>query len=168
MNPKRIVTVLLLVFVAVSVIALVRKERAVQNAAAAPEHVDGDDAAVADPASAVANDQVVVYYFHGTMRCVTCRRIEAYAKEAVESSFGAELEDGRLVWREVDVESPGNGHFVTDFELATRSVVVARYHGGERREWKRLDRVWQLVGDKPAFLDFVRAETAALLKEPEA
>ncbi len=161
MNPKRIVTILLLAFVAVSVVALVRKERA---AAPSTEAAPGDASTAAAQAPAAAGDQVFVYYFHGSMRCMTCRRIEAYAREAVESTFGEELAAGRIVWREVDVEAPGNGHFVTDFELSTRSVVVARYRDGECKDWKRLDEIWQLVGNKDAFLGLVRAETGAMLE----
>ena len=33
----------------------------------------------------VINRKVVAYYFHGNMRCMTCRTIEAYAKEAIQA-----------------------------------------------------------------------------------
>ena len=37
-------------------------------------------------------DGVVAIYFHGNVRCATCRKIEAYADEAVQSRFSEALE----------------------------------------------------------------------------
>ncbi len=41
----------------------------------------------------------------------------------------------------------------------------ARMDGGEIKNWKRLDQVWALVGDKPAFAEFVRTEISQMLAE---
>jgi hypothetical protein len=41
--------------------------------------------------------------------------------------------------------------------------------GGKVEDWKRLDEVWGLVGDKPAFTKYVRSEIEQMLvteKEP--
>jgi len=109
--------------------------------------------------------KVVAYYFHGSVRCMTCRTIEAYAKEAIETEFPDALKDGRLEWRVVNVEEPGNDHFVEDFQLTTRSVVLERLSDGRRLDWKNLDRVWELVrGDKDGFLVYIQDETTAFLK----
>ena len=35
---------------------------------------------------------------------------------------------------------------------------------GEERDWHELDETWQLVGDKPAFLEYVERETRAVLE----
>jgi len=40
--------------------------------------------------------QVVVYYFHGTMRCPTCYKLEQYSKEAIETNFKDALASGKL------------------------------------------------------------------------
>jgi hypothetical protein len=102
---------------------------------------------------------VVVYYFHATTRCATCRTIEAYAHETVASRFAADLEARRLEWRAVNVDEPANRHFIRDFQLYTRSVVVA--DARDPRRYKVLDRVWQLVRNKPAFQAYVEQEIRA-------
>lgn len=107
--------------------------------------------------------RVIAYYFHTTYRCASCRKLEAYAREAIESAFAAELEDGRLVWRIVNVEVPGNEHFVKDYALYTKALVVVNEVRGKPDEWKNLEKVWQLLGDKQAFLRYVRDETRAYL-----
>jgi hypothetical protein len=167
MKPKTLVTAALLLFVATSVVALIVKETGAKpaptNGPAMPPGQTSENAP-ASPQQAEAG-RVVVYYFHGNVRCTTCRTIEAYAKEAVDASFAEALQDGRLEWRVVNVEDAGNGHFVEDFQLSTRSIVLERIADGERKEWKNLDRVWELVrGEKEVFLKYIRDETTAFVE----
>jgi len=102
---------------------------------------------------------VLVYYFHATTRCATCKTIEAYAHETVASKFAADLEARRLEWQAVNVDEPANQHFIRDFQLYTRSVVVV--DAKDPKRYKVLDRVWQLVGDKAAFQKYVEQEIRA-------
>jgi hypothetical protein len=122
-------------------------------AAAAPPK----PAAAAEAPSASAG--IRVYYFHGATRCTTCKTIEAYAHETVASAFGSELKAGSLEWKVVNVDEPANQHFTRDFQLYTRSVVVA--DAKDPKRFKVLDRVWQLVGDKAAFQRYVEQEIRA-------
>ena len=173
MKPKTIVTIALLLFVAVSVVYLVIEETGAKQAqnATQPETTSpqtGQEHGAPPPASSentTAVAKVVVYYFHGNVRCTTCRTIESYAREAVRTGFADALKDGRLEWRVVNVEDAGNGHFVQDFELSTRSVVLERIADGKRQEWKNLQRVWELVrGDKEDFPKYIQDETRAYLE----
>ena len=107
----------------------------------------------------VASPGVLVYYFHATTRCATCRTIEAYAHETVASRFAADLEARRLEWQAVNVDEPANRHFIRDFQLYTRSVVIV--DAKDPKRFKVLDRVWQLVRDKPAFQRYVEQEIRA-------
>ena len=111
------------------------------------------------PATVAASPGILVYYFHATTRCATCKTIEAYAHETVASRFAADLEARRLAWRAVNVDEPANQHFVRDFQLYTRSVVVV--DATDPKRYKVLDRVWQLVGDKVAFQSYVEQEIRA-------
>ena len=59
----------------------------------------GGIAPAPDPeaAQATADDVVMVYYFHGNVRCATCRAIESQTHETVESDFASQLESGEVV-----------------------------------------------------------------------
>ena len=151
MTSKSAITIALLLFVAASIVVL-----AVKSLRENPQTAD------AEPAFA---DEVIVYYFHGKIRCPKCRRIETYAHEAVRTGFAKQLAGGRLRGQVVDYELPENRHFATDFELAAPTVVLVEMSGGGRKQWKNLDRVWELVGDKEAFVEYVQQEMRAWLED---
>ena len=119
------------------------------------------------PASGQAEEQIEqsrtrVYYFHGNQRCRTCKKIEALTKKTLEEAFAEQLKDGTMELQVVNVDETENEHFVEDYELATRSVVVSLLKQGKEARWRRLDKVWQLVHDEPAFSNYLRTEIAAL------
>jgi hypothetical protein len=115
------------------------------------------------PAAPTTDTGTIVYYFHGNVRCATCKKIEAYADEAVHAAFAGELEDGTLQWRVVNIDEPDNRHFIQDFQLVTRSVVLAAYRDGKVVRSKNLDQVWQLVRDKERFVAYVQNATREFL-----
>jgi len=117
------------------------------------------------PAAARKTEQskTWVYYFHGNMRCATCKKIEALTKKTVEESFAGQLQDGSMELQVVNVDLPENEHFVKDYELAVRSVVVSKMEGGKETTWRRLDKVWQLVHDEAAFAQYLRDEISLLI-----
>ncbi|MCU0233329.1 MAG: nitrophenyl compound nitroreductase subunit ArsF family protein [Thermoanaerobaculales bacterium] len=115
------------------------------------------------PAPAAVTDGVVVFYFHGNVRCATCRTIESYAHDAVRTGFADELDDGVLSWRVVNVDEPANKHYVEDFRLVTRSVVLAEVRNGTVVRFENLDKVWQLVRNQADFVSYVQSETREFL-----
>lgn len=117
---------------------------------------------------AVQPDGVKVYYFHGNTRCPTCQTIEAYAEEAVRSGFPEELARRAVQWEVINYESPGNEHYATEYQIVAPSVVLAKFEGGKQVAWKGLMEVWELVGDKAAFADFVQKNVRAFLQGTEA
>jgi len=117
-----------------------------------------------DTSPQTASTKIIVYYFHGTMRCATCLNIEDYAREAVLHGFGDALAAGRLEWRTVDVEEAENQHFLQDFKVATRSLVVVQTRDGKQIAWKNLLDIWDLVGDKLAFTSYVQDEVRSWLE----
>ncbi len=107
--------------------------------------------------------KVVAYYFHVTVRCVTCRTIEGYSREAIEQGFPKELKAGEAEWRLVNVQLPENRHFIRDYQLYTRSLVLAKIRGGKQVEWRNLDKVWELVGRKGEFFKYVQSNVKVYL-----
>ncbi|MEJ2720780.1 MAG: nitrophenyl compound nitroreductase subunit ArsF family protein [bacterium] len=160
MKAKTVVTSVLLAFVAISIVFLVVKETRSPRAPAVVAEPAGGSGSTA---TKIPDSKLIVYYFHGTKRCNTCRTIEAYTEEAVRSGFPTQLETGRIVWRPVNVDEPENEHFVEDYGLTTRTVVLVDVEQGHEEKWTKLDRVWDLVGDKDAFIDYITKNTGEYL-----
>jgi hypothetical protein len=117
--------------------------------------------AASGPAAPRASHKVVAYYFHTNARCSTCKKIEAYSREAIEQGFANELEDGRLDWRIVNYEHPEHRHFIQDYKLVTKSLVLVELVDGKQKRWTNLKRVWMLTGRKDEFINYVRREVRA-------
>jgi hypothetical protein len=114
-------------------------------------------------AKAGSSTKVIAYYFHVTVRCQTCRAIEAYSKEAIERGFAGDLKSGAIEWRLVNVQLPENRHYIQDYRLFTRSLVLVKVRNGKQVEWRNLDKVWELVGDKAQFEKYVQTNVKAYL-----
>ena len=128
------------------------------------------DASAAKPAAGKAvlaekGWQVVAYYLHGNFRCSTCLSIEAQSKAAVEGDFAAEIKDGKVAFLSLNYEVPENGHFSTDYQLTTRSLVLSLRKDGKEVRWKNLPEIWAKVRLPPDFRAYVNGEVKAMLKE---
>lgn len=108
--------------------------------------------------------KVIAYYFHATARCVTCRTIESYSREVVEQRFAGDVAKGRLQFKLVNIQTPENRHFVKDYQLYTKSLVLVRFEKGRQAEYKVLNDTWELVGDKQAMQGYVEREVREYLK----
>jgi hypothetical protein len=107
----------------------------------------------------------VVYYFYTNTRCSSCKTIEAYTKDAVEKNFTSDYKDWKVVFKGVNLDEEPNGHFKQDYWLNSKSVVVQKFSGDKALKWAKLEQVWQLLGDKDAFMNYVTVETRKLLDE---
>lgn len=106
---------------------------------------------------------LIVYYFHSNVRCPTCRSIESQAQETVQTHFASQLSDGKVVWKIVNYEQPSAKSLATKFEIQMPVIVLVKMKDGKTEDWKRLDKVWALVGDKPAFIAYVQGEIEQML-----
>jgi hypothetical protein len=102
--------------------------------------------------------KVIAYYFHTNTRCSTCIKIEQFSHEAIEQGFPEELKNGALEMRVINYEQAENRHFMQDYKLVSKSLVLVNMVDGKQAEWTNLKMVWQLTGRKDAFLNYVRKE----------
>ncbi len=108
---------------------------------------------------------ILVTYFHATARCMSCLKIEDLTNATMTTRFADPIAEKRVVWRVVNVDEPENNHFMKDYGLYTKSVVVSEVKDGKEIRWKNLDEVWQLLGDPPAFQGYVEREVRAFLEK---
>lgn len=109
--------------------------------------------------------QVIAYYFHGTLRCETCQKIERQAHEVIEQKFKSELAAKRLVFKPVNYDLPENAHYPQDYKLPCPSLVLVRRQAGKDEKWKLLGETWQLVEDTTKFNRYVEDEVDKCLRD---
>lgn len=162
---ERIIQVALLIIVIGSVSYLIAKDLI---------HEFHNDTVIKEPSNSVTvepadsnikPDHIVAYYFHGNFRCASCKKIEAYSKESINSNFSNELKKGILLLKVINIEEPGNRHFIRDYNLYTKSLVVVSYAGDKQIKYKNLERVWDYLGSKAEFENYVRTELSGFTSE---
>jgi len=109
--------------------------------------------------------QVITYYFYTNVRCPSCYKIEQYTKEAIEKYFTEDLASGRLVFKPLNTDQKENQHFIKDYQLYTKSVVISMMNGGKEVKYENLTKVWQCLRDKQKFYDYIKTETNKYLDE---
>lgn len=161
---RTILSVGLLAFVAVALITVVVRGRGGPAGAPPATMAAGASAsagAAVSASSPAAAARLVAFYFHGSKRCTSCNSIERLTREALK----AETDAGTIEIRSVNLDEAADAHFVEDFQLTMRTVVLAEEAGGRIVRWKRLDQCWDRFGDPPDYLAYVRRNVAAF-REP--
>ena len=96
---------------------------------------------------------VAVYYMHATFRCVTCNTIEKMTRELLDSEFAEELKAGAVRLEAGNFQE--NEALARRYEVVSSCVVVTQVRDGEVVAYQRLDDVWTLMKDPPAFNRYV-------------
>jgi hypothetical protein len=56
--------------------------------------------------SAISGNDVDVYYFHMTTRCVTCKTIEAETRKNIEMLYPEQFKSGKIAFTALNIEEP--------------------------------------------------------------
>ncbi len=147
MNAKFLMRWILLAIVVGSVVFYVVQQSATRV---------GQTNATPSPSPAATAAAVVVTYFTTDVRCESCRKIEALSRQAIEEGFPQELASGAVVFRVLNTDRQENKHFVVDYEIANKTVIVSHQVDGRETEWVNRQDVWLLLDEPDEFLSYVR------------
>jgi hypothetical protein len=154
---KKILTAILVVIAFGGAILAIRNQSLQSTEVASP----------AEPApqmSETAPDHFVkVTYFTTNVRCPSCLKIEELTRKTVESRFSKEVAEGSVVFQLINTDLPGNEHFIKDYALVSKTVVVAEFEKGIQKEWVNLQDVWLKFTDPQAFEEYVASTVITLL-----
>jgi hypothetical protein len=75
---------------------------------------------VTDPAT---EGKVIVYYFHGKQRCVTCMTLEEVVRKTVAD---LRIDHSEIVFAEIDFSERENAALAEKYEIVFSSLVIAR------------------------------------------
>jgi len=111
------------------------------------------------------DDRLNIYYFHATARCNSCMKIEKFTKTAVETGFEKELANKKIIFKLVNIDKSENKHFIDDFKLYTKSVIVEQIKNGKQKKWVNLEKVWDLLDNETQFSLYIQEEVKKNLDE---
>ena len=84
---------------------------------------------------------------------------------AIRSYYAAELSDGRLEWQLINFDQPENKHYIKDYGLADKSLVLVREEDGKTVRWKNVEEFWEFdENQKQEFVSLVQGLIADFLK----
>lgn len=134
--------------------------------AMAAESKGSEEAATAVVANvegiAVSSCVVDAIYFHNTLRCYTCKNIEATARAVLEAEFSEDMVEGRFRWSAVNMEQ--QRHYVDQYSLVKPTLILVRYVNDEPQDWVALDETWTLIRDESRFSLYVEEGTREFLE----
>ncbi|MBA7591609.1 hypothetical protein ES708_33769 [subsurface metagenome] len=179
MKSKKILTIILVLFVVAAAGTAIKKvigtndstDPVAENSISlkAPQQSGIEDSfSTANSANVLAQPDAnvdMVYYFMTTQRCASCMKIDTFTREAVQEHYSEKLDNDTLMMQMVNLDEPENIHFIQDYQLFTKSVVLVRYRDGKQLAWKNLDQVWSLLGDQAAFSSYIVSEIDSFFEE---
>ncbi len=157
---KNLLTIIL-VAVAIGGLAL----GLINRPADTPDDPASKSANLPDPAAgAITPGHVVkVTYFTTNVRCPSCLKIEELTRQTVQSRFAGEVEAGTVLFQLINTDLPGNSHYLDDYHLVSKTVVVAEFNQGRQGEWVNLQDVWLKFTKPEEFEAYVADAVKALL-----
>lgn len=112
--------------------------------------------------------QVILCYFHRTVRCPTCKTVGSYVEEAVWTGFPAQVKDGTVKLLTADFQDPRNQPYVQAYRVTGPLLVILDARDGKVAAWKPVPKVWSLLSKKTEFFKCVQSEVQGYLDAQEA
>lgn len=113
-----------------------------------------------------SSPRFIATYFLTNVRCPSCLTIERLTAETIQGEFADMLDSGLLQWRTINIDGEGNFHYVKDYKLYTKSVIISENVGGREVRWRNLSRVWELLTSEAEFRSYLREEIQAFMTGP--
>lgn len=108
-----------------------------------------------DPA--LPDNGKVVTYFTSDVRCQSCRKIESLTRQTVETRFAEQLKSGEIIFRTLNVDQAENKHFVSDYQLVSKTVIVSTRENGKETGFENLQDVWLKLNNPADFENYIAA-----------
>jgi len=76
--------------------------------------------------SGSSSDKIEAYYFHFTARCVTCRTIEAKAKENLENLYPIQMKQGLITFQSINLEEASSKSLAEKLGVSGQTLLLVK------------------------------------------
>jgi hypothetical protein len=73
-----------------------------------------------------SSDKIEAYYFHFSARCVTCKTIEAKAKENLEVLYPQQFKNGLITFQSVNLDEAVNKPLAQKLGIAGQTLLLVK------------------------------------------
>lgn len=100
-------------------------------------------------------EKIQVFVFHATQRCYSCITIGKFAGETVNEYFQPELRDGKIEFREINIDLPENKEIARKFQAGGSSLYINAIIDGQDNIAEDI-AVWRLVNNEIQFKNYLK------------
>lgn len=100
-------------------------------------------------------DKIQVYLFHATQRCTTCIAIGKLAGETVAEYFQQEVKNGKLEFREINIDLPENKELAQKFQASGSALHINAIKDGQDNISEDIT-VWRLTTNETQFKGYLK------------
>jgi thioredoxin-related protein len=108
-------------------------------------------------------EKVQVFVFHSNNRCYSCETMGKLTKATIEKYFQNEIKEGKVEFREINVDLPENKEIAQKFEATGSSIFINAIVDGEDNI-KEETQPWRLLSNRQAFSDYLTKKVKEKLK----
>lgn len=112
--------------------------------------------------SNMQSDKIEVFVFHNTQRCISCVNLGKYAKETIETKFSNEFNNGKIIFKEINLDLPENKELGDKFQASGSSLYINAIKDN-KDNISYESKLWMLVTDKQKFMDYLETRIKFLL-----
>ncbi|NCN25216.1 hypothetical protein COT94_03965 [Candidatus Falkowbacteria bacterium CG10_big_fil_rev_8_21_14_0_10_37_14] len=99
--------------------------------------------------------KVQVFLFHSTQRCSTCIAIGRLAGETIYEYYQPELRDGKIEFREVNIDLPENKALAQKFQASGSALFINKIINGQD-DINEDTTVWRLTSNPDQFKSYLK------------
>jgi hypothetical protein len=155
MNPKKLVSRLLLAFVVVALLIATADVTGLKQkfAGSSPDPAVNlaNKSASSNDADHTNDARYAAIFYHARHRCDTCVKIEEYAHTALEPA----IKNGELAWETSEYTAPANREVVRSMDVMTATVVLTERENGKIVRFKNLEDVWLHTNHPDRFAAYI-------------
>lgn len=107
-------------------------------------------------------DKIQVYMFHSTNRCISCVTIGQLSRKTIEQKFPDELKNGKIEFKEINVDLPQNKELATKFKASGSSLFINPIIEG-KDNIKEDTQVWRLTSNEQGFITYLSDKLKGML-----
>lgn len=73
-----------------------------------------------------STDQIEVYYFHLTSRCITCKTVEAEAKQDIENLYPEMVKQGEMSFQSINLEDASSKVLAEKLQISGQTLLLVK------------------------------------------